>query len=231
MPATEVSSLPRVGLLIPSSNTVMERDLRRSLADVAELYSARMHLVETTADAEAAMLDTYLPQAIEDIASLRPTVTIFGCTSAGALRGPEYERELCVRIADCTQSRAVSTISSVSAAICKTGRHRVAVLTPYVDELNAKIRSSLGSDGLEILDIEGFGIADCFRLAEPTPREIADRAVKLVERARPEVLFLSCTNFRALEAVDAIESVTGIPVVTSNGAVASAVREVLDKAQ
>ncbi len=231
MPATETPSLPRVGLLIPSSNTVMERDLRSSLADVVDLYSARMHLVETNKDAEAAMLDTHLPQAIEDIASLRPAVTVFGCTSAGALRGPDYDRDLCARIADRTQSRAVSTIASASAAISETGRNRVAVLTPYVDELNVKIQSSLSSGGLEILDIEGFGIDECFRLAEPTPREIADRALKLIERARPEVLFISCTNFRALEAVDEIESAAGIPVVTSNRAVAAAVRKALSEAQ
>ncbi|MGA5133639.1 maleate cis-trans isomerase family protein [Streptomyces olivoreticuli] len=231
MPATETPSLPRVGLLIPSSNTVMERDLRSSLEDVADLYSARMHLVETTEGAEAAMLDTYLPQTIEDIASLRPAVTVFGCTSAGALRGPDYDRDLCARIADRTRSRAVSTIASVSAAISGTGRHRVAVLTPYVDELNVKIRSSLISGGLEILAIEGFGIEDSFRLAEPTPREIADRALTLIGRVRPEALFISCTNFRALEAVDEIESAAGIPVVTSNSAVAAAVREALSEAR
>ncbi len=58
MPATQTLSLLRVGLLIPSSNTVMERDLRSSLADVADLYAARMQLVETTEGAEAAMLDS-----------------------------------------------------------------------------------------------------------------------------------------------------------------------------
>ncbi|MFK0292581.1 hypothetical protein ACIQU6_19170 [Streptomyces sp. NPDC090442] len=230
MPATQTPprpSLPRVGLLIPSSNTVMERDLRHGLAGIAEVHCARMHLVETTEDAEAAMLDTYLPQAIEDIASVRPAVTVFGCTSAGALRGPDYDRDLCARIAERTRGVAVSTIASVSAALSATGRHRVAVLTPYVDELNTKIRASLSGGGLEILGIEGFGVRDCFDLAGPAPREIADRARKLVERTRAEVLFVSCTNFRALEAVDEIASTSGVPVVTSNGAVTTAVRRAL----
>ncbi|MFE6686222.1 hypothetical protein ACFVFQ_07050 [Streptomyces sp. NPDC057743] len=106
----------------------------------------------------------------------------------------------------------------------------MAVLTPYVDELNAKISASLSSGGLEILGIEGFGVRDCFGLAGPEPREIAHRARKLIERTRPEVLFLSCTNFRALEAVDEIESASGIPVVTSNGAVITAVRRALGAA-
>lgn len=220
----------RVGVLIPSSNTVMERDLRRGIDDLADLYAARMHLVETTADAEAAMLDTYLPQALVDIASIYPRVTVFGCTSAGALRGTTYDRQLCAEIAETTGGTAISTIASVSRAVAASGRTRLAVLTPYVDELNAKIRSSLESDGLEVIDMSGFGIVNNFRLAEPTPEEIADRAVDLVSRSKPEQLFISCTNFRALEAAPTIEARTGVPVLTSNMAVVAAVRDSLTPA-
>ncbi len=117
---------------------------------------------------------------------------------------------------------------SLSLSEPDAGSERVAVLTPYVDELNVKIRESLASTGIEVIDIEGFGIDDNFGLAEPMPQEIADRAIKLVDRCEPDPLFISCTNFRALEAVARIEATTGIPVVTSNRAVAAAVRKTLE---
>lgn len=218
------NALARVGLLVPSSNTVMEQDLGRGLRDVATVHAARMHLVETTEAAEVEMLDSYLPQAVADVASLKPDVTVFGCTSAGAVRGPDYDRELCARIEQESGAAAVSTIASVSKAISATGRSRIAVLTPYVDELNDKIRNSLEASGLEVLDIEGFGIDDNFDLATPTPQEILARALSLVRRTEPELLFISCTNFQALSAREAIEAAARVPVVTSNSAVIDAVR-------
>lgn len=226
--STETHTKARVGLLVPSSNTVMEQDLIRGLRDVAHVYAARMYLVEATQEAESAMLDTYFPQAVADIATLKPEVTVFGCTSAGALRGPEYDRKLCARIEEQTCGSAVSTIAAVSAAISATQSSRIAVLTPYVDELNTKIRSTLKASNIEVLEIEGFGIRDNFELATPTPDEIRERAVALVRRTEPELLFISCTNFQALSAVPAIEAATQVAVVTSNSAVIAAVRQQLD---
>jgi maleate isomerase len=220
----ETQGRARIGVLIPSSNTVMEQDLIRGLLDVADVYAARMYLVETTEAAESEMLDRYFPQALIDIASVRPDVTVFGCTSAGALRGPDYDAQMCKRIEDATAGEAVSTIASVSRAVTATGRSRISVLTPYVDDLNARIRSSLEASDLQVVAIDGFGIDDNFELATPTPEEITERATALVRRSRPELLFISCTNFRAREARKAIEESTGVPVVTSNSAVMEAVR-------
>ena len=221
----ETTTLARVGLLVPSSNTIMEQDLIRGLQDVANVHAARMYLVEATEEAEAAMLDVYLPQAVTDLASLKPQVTVFGCTSAGALRGQDGDRNLCAEIEKQTGGESVSTIASVSSAISATGSSRIAVLTPYVDALNAKIRSSLEESDLEVLEVEGFGIDNNFELATPTPIEIVERAVALIQRTAPELLFISCTNFRALAAKTAIEETAQIPVVTSNSAVIAAVRQ------
>jgi maleate isomerase len=219
--------LARVGLLVPSANIVMERDLQRGLRDVASVHTARMYNVETTAEAESRMLDEYLPRAITDIASLRPHAVVFGCTSAGALRGPAYDQELRRRIEDETGARTVSTIAAATYAVAATGLRRIAILTPYNDELNVKIKASFEEAGSEVVEIQGFGIEDSFALAEPTPDQIASRAIQLVERSKPDLLFISCTDFRALEAAPAVEAATGVPVMTSNLAVLQAVKAAL----
>lgn len=227
MEATSPVAKPRVGLLVPSPNTIMEQDLNNGLDGLASVHTARMYLVETTRDAEAEMLDRYLPQAVADIATMKPDVTVFGCTSAGALRGPEYDRELCADIATKTGATTISTIKAVSDAISDVGARRVAVLTPYVDELNLKIRESIEASGVEVLEIDGLGIVDGFNLAEPPAAEIATRAIRLIGKTNPDLLFISCTNFAGLAAADHIESMTGVPVMTSNRAVLRALRSTL----
>jgi len=208
----------RVGLLVPSSNTVMEVDFYRRLPAGATLHTGRMYLETTTPEAEGVMLDRHVIPAARDLATARPAVLVFGCTSAGALRGNDYDRELCLRLAEETDAEIVSVIASVRRAIARRGAKTLGVVTPYVDALNEKIRSSLEADGSRVSAIDGLGITDNFAIAQVTPEEIAEFAFRRLHDVRADLVFVSCTNFRALEAIPLIEERLGTPVVTSNQA-------------
>jgi maleate isomerase len=215
--------MPRVGLIVPSSNTVIEVDFYRRLPATATLHTARMRLVKTTPEGEAAMLDQHLPTAISDLGSVRPDVMVFGCTSAGALRGNAYEAQLIQRIAAETGATTFSVAASVRSTIRAAGGRRVGVITPYVDSLNQKIRESLQDDGLEVAAIHGLGITDNVTIADVEPERIAEFASECFAGSDIDLLFASCTNFRALDARDEIAAALGVPVVTSNHAALVAV--------
>jgi maleate isomerase len=222
--------MARVGVVVPSSNTVMEVDLYRGLPSDVTVHSARMYMVETTPDGEAAMLDDYLPAAIRDLASARPDVVVFGCTSAGALRGKAYETDLIRRLADETGAEAISVANAVGAAINRRGAKRIGVVTPYVESLNEPIRASLEADGLEVVGIHGLGIDENFEIASVEPARIAEFAAECFEGEALDLLFASCTNFRALEARERIEELLGVPAMTSNLAALEAVMDALPAA-
>ena len=222
--------MSRVGVIVPSSNTVMEVDLYRGFPSDVTVHTARMYMVETTPEGESAMLDDHLPGAIRDLASARPDLVVFGCTSAGALRGKEYEAELIRRIAEETGAEAISVANAVGEAINRRAAKRVGVVTPYVDSLNEKIVASLEADGLEVAGIHGLGIDENFEIAAVDPQRIAEFAAECFGGASIDLLFASCTNFRALDAVDRIEDRLGVPAMTSNLAALEAVMEALPTA-
>lgn len=213
----------RIGLIVPSSNTVMEVDLYRRLPERAQVHTARMFLEETTPEAEAVMLDEHVMPAARDLATARPHAVVFGCTSGGALRGNDYDDELCREISAVTGVDTISTIASVREAIARRSARRIGVITPYVEALNEKIRSSIEADGVEVGGIHGLGIEENFAIAEVAPDRIVRFAQECFGSARIDLLFASCTNFHALDAVAGIESSLGFPVVTSNQAVLEAV--------
>jgi maleate isomerase len=213
----------RVGIIVPSSNTVAEVDFYRRLPVDVTLHTARMHLEETTPEAEAVMLDEHLPMAITDLASARPDVTVFACTSGGALRGNAYEAELIARIAAQTGAQTFSVAASVRHAIATRRARRIGVITPYVEALNDKIRESLEADGFDVAAVRGLGITENFAIAEVEPERIVQLAVESFGDGDIDLLFASCTNFRALEAREEIEQALGVPAVTSNHAALEAV--------
>jgi maleate isomerase len=69
----------RVGLLLPSSNTVLEPALGRRLPPGASLHTARLLVTESSAAAVRGIHDA-LPEAARVIATVRPHVIVVGCT-------------------------------------------------------------------------------------------------------------------------------------------------------
>ena len=208
----------RIGLLVPSSNATMEQDIYRHLPENISLHVARMYMEETTVAGESRMLDEFTFPAARDLSTVRPHVVVFGCTSAGALRGSEYDRELCARISEITGAPVVSVIEAVNEALAATRAKKVLILTPYVDELNQHIRRSVEETGLEVLDIFGMGISENFVITEVEADEIIRFAKEKIQGLNPDCLFISCTNFRAMEAIPRLKEAFNLPVVTSNQA-------------
>ncbi|HEY1324051.1 MAG TPA: aspartate/glutamate racemase family protein [Streptosporangiaceae bacterium] len=213
----------RLGLMIPSSNTMMEPDFIHNAPPGTAMHTAQMYMEDTTPEGENRMLDEFALPAARDLGTARPDVVVFGCTSAGALRGNDYDTALCQQISELAGAPAVSTIASVRAAIEAVGGSRIGVITPYVDELNEKIKASIEADGPEVVRIEGLGITENFTIAEVGRDEIVSFAVRalgdLADSGAIDLVFASCTNFGAMAARPAIAERLGLPVVTSNQAV------------
>ncbi len=224
----------RVGLLVPSSNTVMEMDFHRELPGGVEIATARMYLPETTKEAEMEMIGQWLGRACADLATLRPDVAVFGCTSGGALFGQDHDRSIIRKIEEETGAEALSILSALSEEFALLGAKRLAVITPYVQNLTDAVRDSLAEDGFEVLSIGGMGITDNLEIC----RQGAEKIIGFVnENLGPAVLgeadclFISCTNLPAVGALPEIRAAfPQVPIMTSNLAVINAIRRRHEKA-
>lgn len=217
--------MTRIGLLIPSSNTVMERDLHQALGAAAGIHTARMLLTEVTPDAEQRMLEEEVGPAARRIATVEPDIVVFGCTSAEALHGADYSRQLHDELASLTgATRVVSVLGSVTAALA--GYRAVALLTPYPPELTERIAVRLTAAGIPITQRHSLGIRANTAIGRLSPDYITAAADEL-DPTDADALFCSCTNLRAVEARTRIAEATGLPVITSNQAVIDRVRDLL----
>jgi maleate isomerase len=205
-----------IGLIVPSSNTVMETDFHRRFSRPAVVMTTRIFLEDVTREAETRMNEVELPQGMRLIKTAAPDVVVFGCTSAGSLGGIEHDSAIGRSIELATGARAVTVIGSVVACLERLQSRRVAVFTPYRDDMTQSVADCVVEAGFEVEKAVGMGIVDNREIGRVTPSEI----VQFVEREfqQADGVFLSCTNWRAVETIHVLEQRLGVPVFSSNQA-------------
>jgi maleate isomerase len=213
----------RIGLIVPSSNTVMEPDFHRQLGEKCIVSTTRILLEDVTREAELQMLDDPLTNAIELIGTTAPEIVVFGCTSAGALGTLAHDDGIAARIAKGANAQALTVLRAVLMDLRRVGPRRVAVFTPYVEELTNGIAASLNEAGFPTIKAAGMGIRANREIGRVTPAEIVSFVESQMDGCAADCVFLSCTNWRAMEAIEPVRRKLGMPVVTSNQAAIDAV--------
>ena len=214
--------MKRLGILLPSSGTVQEVDFYRRVPAGVSVHSARMRLTRATVDDEVRMLDAHTMPAAEDLATIRPDVVVFSCTSAGALRGRAYDASLCADIGRVTGAPVVSTLTAVGESLRAAGARSVALVTPYPEAMTQHVRASLEAEGFRVTAAAGLGLADSLDIAAVEPADIQRFAAQIFRQAPADAVCLACCTFRAYDAREAIQRELGVPVVTSNQAALTA---------
>jgi maleate isomerase len=207
----------RVGLLVPSSNTVLEAALWRRLPRWATLHPARLYVTESNASGLRGIHDA-IPEAARLVATVRPHVIVVGCTSVSGLDDGALEAKLAPEIEAATGAPVVTVLPGVVAALRATGCRRVVMVAPHGADIDEVIVRALAAAGLPVSEVHSMGIGENFGLGRVPPREI----VRFVtERVAPplgdQALFLTCTNFRSVEAEPALRRRYGSRVLSSVG--------------
>ena len=95
-----------------------------------------------------------------------------------------------------------------------TGVKRIGLVTPYRDDVQAKIVANWAASGLMCTAERHLRLQDNFSFAEVSEAAIAD-LVRAVAHDGCDAAAIVCTNMRGAGAVEALEAELGIPVYDS----------------
>ncbi|MGZ8210437.1 MAG: maleate cis-trans isomerase family protein [Burkholderiales bacterium] len=203
----------KLGIIVPSWNTMMEYETQRMAGEGTSIHSMR---ISHTADTEENIIwmGTQVPAAAKLLGHAKMDVICYGCTGGGFIKGPGYDQQLSNEIKEATGIPGTTTIVGVIDALRAFGAKRLCVASPYEAWLNERLRDFLAKTGFEVLAIQGLGTQ-----AHSTvkPQEV-EALVTRVDRAEADAIFISCTNFGTLDVIESLEKKLGKPVVTSNSA-------------
>ena len=206
----------RLGVMIPSGNAVFERDARMVLPQTITAHFARMKLTRDEPDQLSGLID-HVPGAAGDLGDAGVDAIAFACTTGSLDGGLGYDRRIAEIIERESGVRATTTSTAVVEAFRALDARRLTIVSPYEPWLNEKVRSFLVDSGFEVAGVEGFSLPEPRGIEAVTPGQIA-AAVRALDEDEVDAHFISCTDFRGVEAASLLGDELGKPVVSSNQA-------------
>ncbi len=211
----------RIGLIVLATDFTIEHEWRRIITGLegVALYQSRILndnqiTPETLRAMEpriASATDVILPGSDLDVVA-------FGCTSASMAIGEEKVFE---RIREARpDAKCTTPITAAFAAFRAFGAKRIGVLTPYRADVNRIVADYIRARGFDVPVFGSFNEQDDGVVSRITPASIRAGVNSLLKTAAVDAVFVSCTSVRLAEAASTIEAETGVPITSSNHAMA-----------
>ena len=206
----------KIGLIVPSTNTVNEPEFNMMAPQGVSIHGARIMLLGKATEESYIKMGEETSRAAAELATAEVDVIAWGCTS-GSVVVPADQLE--AQIVEASGIPAVTTINAVLAALDAVGAKRVALGTPYVDFVNQAEVKFLEDAGYGVTSMYGLELGETQeerRGIGRVPPESLFRLVRYIDRPEADTIFLSCTNLATVEMIAELEEEVGKPVITSN---------------
>ncbi len=205
----------RVGLMVPANNTTMEPELLGWLPPGSTCRTIKIPRGPGLLTQET--VPAYKQTAIDLSAQFTPgsiDVLAYGCTAAGFILGPSGDREIAGQLEASTRAPVVTTARAMMVALARQGSRRIALLTPYADEVNQRLKAFLATGGIEVVHFHSFDAPDTAALGRITEDQVEATAGSLC-RDDVDALFIACSQLPTLNVVKRLAQRWGRPVLSS----------------
>ncbi len=205
----------RVGLIVPSPNTVAETEFWQMAPEGVTVHTTRLLYRADEVEDPLTDMEQFLPQTLEELRGLEVDVVAYGCT-ASALRTPhEHTRD---EIKGALDKPTVTTMGCILDAFRALGVTKIAVGSPYPDAVNEAERAYFESQGLTVTADEGVILFEAqarLRHMNLVREEDVEALADKIDSPEAEAVFLSCADMATLGVIERLEQRLGKPVVTS----------------
>lgn len=205
----------RIGLIVPSPNTVSETEFWRMAPEGVTIHTTRMLYRGGETEDPLKDMEQHLPRVIDELRGLEVDVVAYGCT-ASALKTPhEKTRD---EIAHAVDRPTVTTMGAVLEAFRTLGVRKIAVGSPYTDDINDAERRYFERQGLTVTADEGvrlFEAQNRGRHMNLVPGGEVEKLAERIDSPEAEAVFLSCSDMATLDTIEKLEGKLGKPVVSS----------------
>lgn len=150
-----------------------------------------------------------------DLATVRPHVIVWMCTSGSFSRGPGWDKELRTVLGENGHCPATTTSTALMEALHAMGIGKVALATPYEPRLNEKLIQYVEHFGVKVVNHVGLGLTLDWDIGRLDPSRL-NALVRRTDVAEAEAIFVSDTGIVLSPIAEALERDLGKPVFSAN---------------
>lgn len=207
----------RLGMLIPSSNTVLEPETASLLPTDGSVTSHVSRIGVVTIAADEASFGQFETKPFLDAASLlrdaEVDLILWNGTAASWL-GFAWDARIVAAVEDHTGIPTTTAVMAINGRLAELGARRIGLVTPYVAALEDKIVANYASIGLKVVAAERLDLTRNTDYADVAPLRIG-AMVRAVAAAQPDAIVIMCTNLAGASVAGPLAGELAIPVIDS----------------
>jgi maleate isomerase len=216
-----IASRASIGLIVLATDYTIEHEWRQvfEAVDGVALYQSRIHNENLITPETLRAMEPRIVECARVITPDTPVdVIAYGCTSASMAIG---EEQVFARIRESKPDASCTTpITAAFAAFDAFKAKRIGVLTPYPADVNRIVSDYIAARGYQVPVFGSFNADRDTVVARITPQSIELGVRELIKHADVDAIFVSCTSVRLMQACAELEKNLGIPLTSSNHAMA-----------
>ena len=211
----------KIGLVVLATDYTIEHEWRYifSQVDGAAVYHSRIHNEDVITPESLRAMEPRITDSTKLITPDTPLdVVAYGCTSASMAIGEEKVFEN-IRAAE-PDAKCTTPITGAFAAFEAFNAKRIGVLTPYPESVNRIVAQYMIDRGVKVPVFGSFNENRDTNVSRISPESIENGVREIIKHADVDAVFVSCTSVRLAEACQQLEASLGIPLTSSNHAMA-----------
>jgi maleate isomerase len=206
----------KLGWIGPSISDTVLLEFYRVLPEGVLVTTVDL-MVQRLVDKEFQSIITKFEEAAEILSNVEVQAIIVGGTPPITKMGFDADKEIIKKIETLTGKPTSTAPTAEVDAIKSLGLRRIALVTPYAEELNQHLKSYLEYCGFEVAITKGLGIVRNVELSNQSfyaPYMLAKEAFLEVEGSL-DGIFVQCPRWPTIKCIEPLERDLGVPVVTS----------------
>lgn len=214
----------KFGVIIPSTNTIVEADFHRMTVPGVTPNVSRIHIRNQDLSSDARFEELLLQIrdeiafAIERVLTCEPDAMVMGMSAETFWNGLEGNREFTQRIVDLSQGLSVATgAEACEKALNCFGAKRIGVVTPYQPIGDKNVVQFFSDIGFEVVKIKGLKCPTAVAIAQVSEDELRDALIE-VNSADVDAIVQCGTNLSMVSLADEAERWLKKPVIAINAA-------------
>jgi maleate isomerase len=217
-----MTSIARVGLIVPSTNATVETEIPRILREAGgdfSFHSSRMRMHSVTQEQLRAM-NAQRERCVLEIGDAGVDVVLYACLVAIMVMGPGHHRDVEFRIAEQlgsggSDAKVLSSAGALLRGLTDLGARRVALVMPYMRPLAQQVVEYVEAEGFEVAAWRALEVADNTEVG-CIPGEQVMEAARSIDLSGVDALVLSCcVQMPSLNIIQAAEDEFGLPVLSA----------------